>query len=56
MTDNVTKLHAGDQRAARLLDELEKTVLSHGQGLPMPTIIGICDLLKDMVKGMRHHE
>ena len=52
----IIKLHAGDQRAARLLDKLEEIILIYGQGLPMPTIIGVCDLLKDIVKGMDHHE
>jgi hypothetical protein len=57
MSDNsVVKLHAGDQRAARLLDALEETILKHAQGMPMLTVIGICDILKDIVKGMDHHE
>jgi hypothetical protein len=56
MTDKVVKLHAGDLRAARLIDELEATILKHAQGMPMPTIIGCVDLLKDIVKDMGHHE
>ena len=56
MMDNVKRLHAGDQRAARLLDALEDVVREHAVGMPMPTILGICELLKDLIKGMPHHE
>ena len=50
------KLHAGDQRAARLLSALESTVIQYGNGMPMPTILGIIEILKDLVKGMDCHD
>lgn len=36
----------GDLRAATLLEELEKVVYSRGNGIPIPTIIGVLELLK----------
>jgi hypothetical protein len=53
---SVTKLHAGEQRCARLLDSLESVIKREAEGLSIPSILGVCELLKDLVKGMLSHE
>lgn len=40
----------GDRRCETLLNALEDTVYERGQGLSMPAVIGVIDLLKDLVK------
>lgn len=53
MSDPV-KLHAGDMRVARLLDKLEQVIKENAVGMTITNILGVCELLKDIVKGMPH--
>jgi len=50
------KLYSGDQRCARLLEALEVTILEKATGMPIPSIIGCLELMKDIVRKMPHHE
>lgn len=43
---NVIKLFNGDVKASRLYDDLEKTLFESGNGLSIPVILGVIELLK----------
>jgi len=41
----------GDLRAATLLESLEDVIYERGKGMPIPTIIGVLEILKiDLMK------
>jgi hypothetical protein len=45
MTD-IVKLYIGDKKAETLLDAVLDTVYERGDGMPIPTILGVLDLVK----------
>jgi hypothetical protein len=48
--DNISKLRdGGDARAVTLLDALYDVLQERGNGIPIPTVIGVIELLKTMV-------
>ena len=49
MTAPVVSLHTGDQRLQTLLDALAEVLYERGQGLPLPSILGIIRLLEHEV-------
>jgi len=40
------KLHEGDQRLETLLQTLKNEIYERGEGIPVPAIIGVIELLK----------
>ncbi len=46
---NVAKLFEGDKRCQALLEALEKTCYERGAGIPIPSILGILELLKTKI-------
>lgn len=42
----IIKLFEGDQRYESLLQSLETTLYERGEGLPIPVILGVLEILK----------
>lgn len=46
MKSNILPLFEGDKRCAALLTALEETLYERGKGIPLPSVLGVIDLLK----------
>ena len=49
MTAPVVSLHTGDQRLQTLYDALAEVLYERGQGLPLPSTLGVLRLLEHEV-------
>lgn len=50
----VIPLFAGDRRCQTLLDALSEVLYERGQGVPVPSVLGILELLKlDVIEDAR---
>ena len=48
---NIESLFGGaDPRCEALLQPLKQTTYERGEGLPIPAILGVIDILKDVIK------
>lgn len=47
---SVTKLFTGDPRCEQLFNAMQAVMFERGEGLPIPSILGVLELLKDTVK------
>lgn len=48
---NIQDLFCGaDPRCEALLHSLKQTTYERGEGLPIPSILGVIDILKDLIK------
>lgn len=47
---NIEFLYHGDKHADALYCALESTLQERGQGMSVPTLLGVIELLKDYVK------
>ncbi len=50
MTKNVHILTSGEKKCSTLLDALEDVVYERGVGMPIASILGTIELLKDLIK------
>lgn len=50
MDNKIIKLHIGDQRLESLIQAVVDTLHERGGGLPIPSILGVLDLVKDYIK------
>lgn len=48
--DKVMKLFSGDQRLETLFDAVMETLYERGKGLPLPSVLGVLDLVRDQIK------
>ncbi len=56
MVMKVVQMRQGDPRCSSLLDALIEVVEERAIGMSAPSIIGVCDLLKDYIKADAHLE
>mgnify|MGYP001809780850 CR=1 FL=1 len=49
MTAKVISLHYGDKRCATLFEALHDVLHERGEGIPVPAIVGVLELLKVQV-------
>jgi len=49
MTDNVIPLFDGEKRLAVLFGALHDVLVERGEGVPVPAIVGVLELLKVQV-------
>lgn len=46
----IEQLFIGDPRCEVLLDALREVMYERGKGLPIPSVLGVLEILKDEVK------
>lgn len=49
MTENVIKLHPGDERALSLVDAILELIYDRAHGMPVPTVLGCIRLVEHQI-------